>query len=71
VRSVTRIKNLSELIGRPAPASDVDQGTYDLSVKNPDGGEEVTLRTPQEILDEIATLDAESNEILAQIRGLL
>lgn len=51
--------------------SDVDQGTYDLSVKNPDGGEEVTLRSPQEILDEIVALDAESAEILNQIRGLL
>jgi len=51
--------------------SDVDQGTYDLSVKNPNGGEEVALRTPQEILDEIATLDAESADILEQIRGLL
>jgi type I restriction enzyme M protein len=40
-------------------------------VKNPNGGEEVALRTPQEILDEISALDAESAEILKQIRGLL
>ena len=45
--------------------------TYDLSVKNPNGGDEVTLRTPQEILDEIAALDAESAEVLATIRGLV
>ena len=45
--------------------------TYDLSVKNPNGGPEVTLRTPQEILDEIAALDAESAEILATIRELV
>jgi type I restriction enzyme M protein len=51
--------------------SDVDTKTYDLSVKNPEGGEEVVLRTPSEILDEIAALDAESAEILEQIRGLL
>ena len=51
--------------------SDVDQDTYDLSVKNPNGGKEAALRTPQEILDEIAGLDAESAEILEQIRGLL
>ena len=51
--------------------SDVDQGTYDLSVKNPNGGEEAALRTPREILDEIAALDSESAEILEQIRGLL
>jgi len=51
--------------------SDVDTTTYDLSVKNPDSGEEVALRTPLEILDEIAALDVESTEILEQIRGLL
>jgi type I restriction enzyme M protein len=34
--------------------------TFDLSVKNPNGGEEVALRSPQEIMDEIAALDAES-----------
>jgi type I restriction enzyme M protein len=51
--------------------SDVDTTTYDLSVKNPNGGEEVTLRSPAEILDEIEALDAESAEVLATIRGLL
>jgi type I restriction enzyme M protein len=45
--------------------------TFDLSVKNPNGGDEVALRTPQEILDEIAALDAESAEVLATIRGLV
>jgi type I restriction enzyme M protein len=45
--------------------------TYDLSVKNPNGGEVVALRTPQDILDEIAALDAESAEVLATIRELV
>ena len=45
--------------------------TYDLSVKNPNGGDEIKLRTPQEILGEIATLDAESADVLATIRGLV
>ena len=45
--------------------------TYDLSAKNPNGGDEVALRTPQDILDEIAALDAESAEVLATIRGLV
>ena len=45
--------------------------SYDLSVKNPDGGEVVALRSPQEILDEIVALDAESAEVLAAIRELL
>jgi type I restriction enzyme M protein len=50
---------------------DVDTATYDLSVKNPNGKEEVQLRKPQEILDEIKTLDAESARILKTIRGLV
>jgi len=49
----------------------LDASTWDLSVKNPDGGEVATLRTPAEILDEIAALDAESAEVLAVIRGLV
>ncbi len=49
----------------------IDTGTYDLSVKNPNGGDEVVMRTPREILDEIAALDAESAEVLATIRGLV
>ena len=52
-------------------AESIDQTTFDLSVKNPNGGEEVTHRSPQEIMDEIAALDAESAEVLATIRGLL
>ena len=52
-------------------AKSIDQTTFDLSVKNPNGGEEVTHRSPQEIMDEIAALDAESAEVLANIRGLL
>ena len=51
--------------------ADLDTGSYDLSVKNPDGGEVVALRSPQEILDEIVALDAESAEVLAAIRELL
>ncbi len=51
--------------------SDLDQAAYDLSVKNPSGGEEVNHRRPQEILDEIAALDAESAELLQTIWGLL
>jgi len=49
----------------------IDPKTFDLSVKNPNGGEEIAHRSPQEIMDEIAALDAESAEVLAKIRGLL
>ena len=45
--------------------------TFDLSVKNPNKADESALREPQEILDEIAALDAESAEILAGIGGML
>jgi type I restriction enzyme M protein len=52
-------------------AGGIDQATFDLSVKNPNGAEEVAHRTPQEILDEIAALDAESAEVLERLRALL
>ena len=52
-------------------AASIDATTFDLSVKNPNGGDEVVLRTPQDILDEIAALDAESAEALATIRELV
>jgi type I restriction enzyme M protein len=51
--------------------ADIDRVTFDLSVKNPNKAEESTLREPQEILDEIAALDAESAEILAGIGGMV
>src|SRR4030066_561485 len=35
-------------------AKTIDQTTFDLSVKNPNSGEEVKYRSPQEIMDEIA-----------------
>lgn len=52
-------------------AKSIDKTTFDLSVKNPNGGEEVTHRSPQAIMDEIAKLDAESAEVLRNIRTLL
>ena len=50
---------------------DIDEKAFDLSVKNPNGGEEVAHRSPKKIMDEIAALDAESAKVLAKIRGLL
>ncbi len=52
-------------------AAAIDPDTADLSVKNPNGGEAVAHRSPSEILDEIAALDAESAEVLNGIRELL
>jgi type I restriction enzyme M protein len=52
-------------------AKRIDATSFDLSVKNPNGGEEVMHRSPQEIMEEIAHLDAESAEVLQAIRRLL
>ena len=51
--------------------SAIDRTTFDLSVKNPAGGEVVVHRSPQEIMDEIAALDAESAEVLSNIMRAL
>jgi type I restriction enzyme M protein len=51
--------------------SEIDPKTFDLSVKNPNGGEEVIHRSPQEIMEEIAALDIESAEVLESIKALL
>jgi type I restriction enzyme M protein len=52
-------------------AKSIGQKTFDLSVKNPNGIDEIAHRTPQVIMDEIATLDAESAEVLEKIKALL
>lgn len=51
--------------------ADVDKESFDLSAKNPNRDDEVVLREPEEILDEIRRLDEESAEILETIRGLV
>jgi type I restriction enzyme M protein len=49
----------------------IDQTTFDLSVKNPNKKEETPLRQPKVILEEIKTLDKESEQILNSILELL
>ena len=51
--------------------SDVDQKTFDLSVKNPNTPEEAPLRSPSEILAEMEQLDSKNKEILGGIRDLI
>jgi len=51
--------------------TDVDQESFDLSVKNPNKVEEDPLRDPEVIINEIETLDTECEEILEGIRGML
>lgn len=46
-------------------------GTWDLSVKNPNQAEEAPLREPQAIIEEIIALDKESEAILGKIQELL
>jgi len=46
---------------------DIDPKTFDLSVKNPNGGGVPEPKDPLEILDEMKKLEKESNEILNRI----
>ena len=51
--------------------SEIDQETFDLSVKNPNKVDEATLRPPHKILSEIAKLDKKSGEILRGIKEII
>ena len=53
------------------PIDKIDRESWDLSVKNPNKAEEAPLRDPEVIINEIETLDRESEEILEGIRGML
>jgi type I restriction enzyme M protein len=52
-------------------AKTIDPVTFDLSGKNPNGAEEVIQRSPQDIIEEMISLDAESAELLRNIGALL
>jgi len=51
--------------------NDVATEGFDLSVKNPNKAEAAPLRDPEVIINEIETLDAESEAILEEVRGML
>ncbi|WP_194976375.1 class I SAM-dependent DNA methyltransferase [Aquiflexum lacus] len=68
--SLSETKGLSQNSWTVA-IKDIDQSTFDLSVKNPNKKEEAALRQPQAILEEIKALDEESAEILESIKSLL
>ncbi|WP_313504536.1 class I SAM-dependent DNA methyltransferase [Kaistella carnis] len=51
--------------------ADIDQTTFDLSVKNPNKPEETPLREPVLILEEIQALDEETNEILETLNEVI
>jgi type I restriction enzyme M protein len=50
---------------------ELDENTLDLSPKNPNTPEEVPLRSPVEILEEMQVLDEETGSILKQIKALI
>ncbi len=52
-------------------AADIDEATFDLSVKNPNTPEEAPLRAPSEILSEMEQLDKETANLLRSIKELL
>jgi len=52
-------------------AATINPSTFDLSAKNPSGGEVLAHRSPQDIMDDIAALDLEAANVLASIRALL
>jgi type I restriction enzyme M protein len=49
----------------------IDQKTWDLSVRNPKGNDEVVHQSPEEIITEIEALDIENHVILQRIKDLL
>jgi type I restriction enzyme M protein len=51
--------------------ADLDLETIDLSVKNPNAPKAAALRSPESIIADILSRDAETAEILESVRGLL
>lgn len=51
--------------------ADLDEETYDLSVKNPNAQEAEALRAPEEIIADMLARDAETADILDNIRRIL
>lgn len=49
----------------------LDKATWDLSVKNPNAPEEAALRSPEQIIADMLARDAETAQILEDIRGML
>jgi type I restriction enzyme M protein len=49
----------------------INQTTFDLAPKNPNGTRKVKHRSPKEIMEEIAALDAQSAEALERIKALV
>ena len=50
---------------------EIDKETLDLSPKNPNTPEEAPLRSPEDILEEMESLDQETNSILLSLKELI
>lgn len=50
---------------------ELDAATWDLSVKNPNAPDAEALRSPEQIIADMLARDAETAEILEEIRGML
>ena len=51
--------------------AELDEATFDLSVKNPNAPEEAPLRSPEQIIADMLARDTETARILEDIRGML
>ena len=51
--------------------ADINEDTYELSVKNPNNSDEIVLRSPEEILNEITALDKEIVATICAIRKII
>lgn len=51
--------------------ADINRDTFDLSVKNPNKKDVVTLRKPEKVLEDISNLDKENSRILSEIKKIL
>ena len=49
----------------------IDQKTFDLSVKNPNKKDEIEVLSPKEILGQISNIDNETVKIFKQIKDLM
>ena len=64
-------KFTDSLLSWSVDVSEINSGTWDLSVKNPNGSDEIVYRSPAELISEIETLDAENQDILKRIKEYL
>ena len=53
------------------PVTELTEESWDLSVKNPNAEEQIPLREPDVIIEDIIALDEDSELILENIRKLL